>query len=149
MYTAQFGKRLTKSYTLREVVAGNMTFDAWAWGSYIPDRQKRHWKLQKYFTLLQPVHIRNEHYDIPRTCNSKEAIDQVSQYLQEQKCSDTRLIQSTITALVQNLSMTDMYPPLLKSLVIKTHVPIHAAFHAHKNVPPICPNALTPAAPTD
>ena len=28
MYTARLGKRLVKCYTLRVVVAGNMTFDA-------------------------------------------------------------------------------------------------------------------------
>jgi len=34
MYTAQFGKRL-KGYTLRAVVAGNMTFDAHEHGALI------------------------------------------------------------------------------------------------------------------
>jgi len=81
---------------------------------------------------------------------TKEAIDQISQDLQEQKCSNTILIQGTITALVQNSSMTDMYPPLLKSLAIKKQIyPSMQHFIHIKALHPFARTPLTPVAPTD
>ena len=62
MYTAQFGKRLIKSYTLRAVVAGNMTFDAHEHGALVyPTGRKDTTSYKSTYSLITPVHICNGH----------------------------------------------------------------------------------------